>query len=57
MDCHLNDTFIDIRNSGGLTIIIGSRIHGSQLMRNLLNLLRQYGKRQTRVKEVEKSLG
>ena len=54
MDCLLHNTFdfLHIQNSG-LVLIIGLRIHRSQLMGNLLNLPWQYGKCQTRVQEIE----
>ena len=47
--------FTGIRNSG-LVLIIGSKILGSQLMRNVLNLPRQYSKHQTKAEEIEKCL-
>ena len=47
--------FLGIQNSG-LTLIIGLRIHRSQLMRNLLNPPQQYCKRRTRGEDIEKCL-
>ena len=47
--------FIGIQNNG-MALIIGSRIHGSQLMQNLPNHPRQYSKCQIRVGGIEKCL-
>ena len=50
MDCLLNNTFLDIQNSG-VAHTIGSWTHGGQLMLNLPNPSQQYS-----CEEIEKFL-